>query len=156
MNKEIALDVQSKFSSLNDPEVMKLKLQIDQIKAQKKSILNAIPVNNSSRSSDKNIFIPLDSALDQGLDLVRMEREFKIQEALFEFLVQKYELAKINEIKNTPTITIIDRAIAPQIKSKPMRKLIVLLATSIVFFLGVISCIIWETVKRNQRDFQVG
>ncbi len=51
-------------------------------------------------------------------------RQTKIQEAIYEFLMQQYETAKIEEAKELPSVRVMDPAIAPEKKSSPHRVLI--------------------------------
>ena len=51
-------------------------------------------------------------------------RQTKIQEAIYEFLTQQYETAKIEEAKELPSVRVMDPAIAPERKSSPHRVLI--------------------------------
>jgi len=51
-------------------------------------------------------------------------RQTKIQEAIYEFLTQQYETAKIEEAKELPSVRVMDPAIAPEKKSGPHRVLI--------------------------------
>jgi LPS O-antigen subunit length determinant protein (WzzB/FepE family) len=51
-------------------------------------------------------------------------RQTKIQEAIYEFLTQQYETAKIDEAKELPSVRVMDPAIPPEKKSSPHRILI--------------------------------
>src|SRR6185312_7686767 len=51
-------------------------------------------------------------------------RQTKIQEAIYEFLTQQYETAKIDEAKELPTVRVMDPAVPPERKSSPHRILI--------------------------------
>lgn len=44
-----------------------------------------------------------------------LSREAKTQEALYELLVQQYEMAKIEEARSLPTIQVIDEAVVPEV-----------------------------------------
>jgi len=48
-----------------------------------------------------------------------LSRQTKIQEAVFEFLTQQYETAKIDEAKELPTVRVMDPAVPPERKSSP-------------------------------------
>lgn len=62
----------------------------------------------------------------------QLNREVLIQTQVFSTLQQQYEIAKIEEIKETPTVAILDHASPPAKKDKPRRKMMVMLA----FFFG--------------------
>ena len=66
-------------------------------------------------------------------------RQAKIQEALYEFLTQQYEMARVQEAKELPTVRIMDVAIPPERKNGPIRSLIV----SLSIIGGLILATLW-------------
>ncbi len=58
---------------------------------------------------------------DLGLELGRLMREVEVQNTLYTFLTQQYEEAKIQEARDTPTVQVLDYAILPELKFKPVR-----------------------------------
>ena len=69
----------------------------------------------------------------------RLRRQVEIRQEVYLTLRREYETARIEEVNDTPVITVIDRATPPQEKSKPKRKLLVVLA----LLLGGIVGILW-------------
>jgi uncharacterized protein involved in exopolysaccharide biosynthesis len=65
-------------------------------------------------------------------------RRAKIQETVYELLTEQYELAKIQEVKETPSVKVLDRARVPERKSFPPRILIVVVGT----FFASSTCLI--------------
>ena len=64
-----------------------------------------------------------------GVPYADLYRRVKIQEAVFEALTQEYELAKVEEAKETPTVKVLDAAEVPEKKSFPPRLQIMALGT---------------------------
>jgi capsule polysaccharide export protein KpsE/RkpR len=64
-----------------------------------------------------------------GVTYSDLYRHTKVEEAVFETLTQEYELAKVQEAKETPSVKVLDPAVVPQRKSYPPRRLIVFLCT---------------------------
>lgn len=64
-----------------------------------------------------------------GVQWTDLYRRTKIQETVYELLTQQYELAKIQEAKETPTVKVIDSANYPEKKSWPPRLWIILLSS---------------------------
>ena len=56
-------------------------------------------------------------------------RRAKIQETVFELLTEQYELAKVQEAKETPSVKVLDPGTVPEKKSFPPRLLIIFLGT---------------------------
>ena len=66
-------------------------------------------------------------------------RRAKIQETVFELLTQQYELAKVQEAKETPSVKVLDPGKVPERKSFPPRLLIMFLGT----VLGLSMSVVW-------------
>lgn len=64
-----------------------------------------------------------------GVTYADLYRRMQIQEAVFESLTQQYELAKVQEAKETPSVKVLDPATVPEHKSFPPRLLIMFLCT---------------------------
>lgn len=74
-----------------------------------------------------------------GVTYADLYRQTKIQETVYELLTQQYELAKVQEAKEIPTVKVLDAAIVPTKKTFPPRGLIVLLGT----MLGITLAMTW-------------
>jgi uncharacterized protein involved in exopolysaccharide biosynthesis len=62
-----------------------------------------------------------------GVTYADLYREVKLREAVFEILTQQYEMAKVAEAKEIPSVKVMDPADFPEKKSGPHRSLILLL-----------------------------
>jgi capsule polysaccharide export protein KpsE/RkpR len=84
-----------------------------------------------------------------GVTYADLYRRTRIQEAVYETLTQEYELAKVQEVKETPSVKVLDAARTPERKSFPPRLLIIFvcaflaLAGAAAFVLGKAR---WEEV----------
>jgi uncharacterized protein involved in exopolysaccharide biosynthesis len=72
-----------------------------------------------------------------GVTYADLYRRTKVQEAVFETLTQEYELAKVQEAKEIPTVKVLDPPNLPERKSSPPRRLLVLLGVALVLSGGV-------------------
>lgn len=59
-----------------------------------------------------------------GGDYVAKYRDFKYFETLYELMAKQYEIARIDESREGAVIQVVDKAIAPERKSKPKRGLV--------------------------------
>ena len=110
--------------------------------------------NKADLSSDQSQ-IPGDFPSIRKLPLVgvrwaNLYRETKVQETVYELLVQEYEVAKIQEAKEIPTVNVLDPAMLPERKSFPPRILITVLGTLFAFFLASTLIIGLHAWKQNQ------
>lgn len=72
-----------------------------------------------------------------GVAYADLYRRTRVQEAVFEALTQQYELAKVQEAKETPSVKVLDEAKLPERKSFPPRLLIMTLCTFIAIVLAL-------------------
>ena len=71
-----------------------------------------------------------------GVTYADLYRRTKVQEAVFETLTKEYELAKVQEVKEIPTVKVLDSANVPDKKSFPPRLPIMLLGTALALALA--------------------
>jgi len=71
-----------------------------------------------------------------GVTYSDLYRRVKIQETVFEILTKQYELAKVEEAKEIPTIKVLDEAKLPETKSSPKRTAITLLGALLAAMLA--------------------
>jgi uncharacterized protein involved in exopolysaccharide biosynthesis len=64
---------------------------------------------------------------------MNLYRQAKVQETVYEFLTQQYEMARIQEARELPTVRVVDPAMPPERKSGPYRSLIVISAVICAF-----------------------
>ena len=83
----------------------------------------------------------------RGVPYADLFRRAKIEEAIFETLTRQYELAKVQEAKEIPTVRVLDRGEVPQKKSFPPRTVITLMGAFLAFgfaILWTLGSAMWE------------
>jgi len=130
MAAQVQLGVTQRFASGNNPDVDRLQTQIRELRIRIRDM-----EQGQGKRATGDIFLPTQQIPDLGLRYGRLLRDVKVQETIFELLTQQYEMAKMQEAKDSPTIQILDKAVVPEKKSKPKRSLIVVL-TAIMVLLG--------------------
>jgi uncharacterized protein involved in exopolysaccharide biosynthesis len=89
---------------------------------------------NSVGGEDKGeLYPPLRQLPRLAVPYADLYRSVKVQEAVFELLTQQYEMARIEEAKDVPVISVIDPPGLPEKKSFPPRLLLTLLLTFLSF-----------------------
>lgn len=87
-----------------------------------------------------------------GQEYVRLMREFKVQEAIFELLTKQYEMAKLSESKDISTMQIIQKATVPDKKNKPKRLIIVLGSTIAAGFGAMLYALILKAFQEMSLE----
>jgi capsule polysaccharide export protein KpsE/RkpR len=73
-----------------------------------------------------------------GVKYADLYRNSRVEEVLFETLTQEYELAKVQEVKETPSVKILDSPSVPEKKSYPPRTLIIILGTMLALAMSAV------------------
>jgi hypothetical protein len=87
-----------------------------------------------------------------GVTYADLYRRVQIQEAVFETLTQQYELAKVQEAKETPSVKVLDAANVPERKSFPPRTLTMLLTAFFVLGLATIGVLARERWEKTDSE----
>lgn len=93
-----------------------------------------------------------------GVRWADLYRQTKIEETVYELLTQQYELAKIEEAKEIPTVKILDAADVPEKKSSPHRSSVVLVGGFLCLFVAaawVIGERFWNQAEAGGRGKQL-
>ena len=144
--KEVELAAMGAFATPQNPDY---RLQ-QQALAGLRTQLAKVERDNVQGRGD--VMVPTGKLPETGLEYLRKMRELKYQETLFELLSKQFEIAKIDEAKDAPLIQVVDKALVPEQKSKPKRSLIVILATMMAFFIGVLLAFFREASARASLD----
>jgi capsule polysaccharide export protein KpsE/RkpR len=88
----------------------------------------------ASDAEDKGaLYPPLRQLPRLAVPYADFYRRVKVQEVVFELLTQQYEMARIEEAKDVPVVSVIDSPGIPEKKSFPHRLLLTLLFTFLSF-----------------------
>ncbi len=85
----------------------------------------------------RSAIIDLGRLPDLSLSFLRLYREVEIQQTLYSLLVQMFEQYRIQEVRDTPTIQVLDAPVPPIEKARPHRGVICVVATMLAFLLSV-------------------
>jgi uncharacterized protein involved in exopolysaccharide biosynthesis len=89
-----------------------------------------------------------------ALQYLRLRREVEIQNTVFTMLTNEYEKARIEEARDTPVVQVLDPAVPPNLRSRPKRKLLVLVG--VLLGLGWSSLVaLFATAWREDRGHAV-
>ena len=87
-----------------------------------------------------------------GVKYADLYRQVKIQETVYELLTQQYEMAKVQEAKEIPSVKTLDPARVPERKSFPPRLLIILSGMC----LAIVIAVVWVlgSIRWDRLDAQ--
>ena len=143
--KEVQLGAMRTFAAEGNHELQRTQQELEALRKELGRIEGTSPIATSSRGG---------TAGSSGLDNIGRLRDVKYYEFLYELLAKQYELAKIDEARDATVIQVMDKAIEPDRKSKPMRTLIILLSVLVAFLAGTLWAFVRERMVNASRDPQ--
>lgn len=142
---EVSYNIAKKTMSSNHPDLEKLHLKLLELKKQVQKIETGTNLDSS------RYVVPFEKLPDLGLQYAFLLRDVEVQKAIYKLLVQQLEQAKIQEARDTPTIQILDAPVEPELKSKPKRAIIVIVAAIFSVFVSFFIIFIFEYINRLQK-----
>lgn len=145
MAKEVELQTFLSFATPNNPQAEILKSQVEELRGSMRELEEG---KKGELRSSTGVFIPTTKMPDLALQYARLLRDMKVQETLYTLLTQQYEMARIQEAKDSPTVQALDVAKVPEKKTKPKRGLIVILSTFTAAFFAVFASFFSEYIEK--------
>ncbi len=139
--KEVELGAQRTFSTGDNPDYIRSQQMLAGLRSQ------LAKVETGTVTSSK---VP-----EAGLEYMRKVRDLKYAETVYELLAKQFEVAKIDEAKQSSVIQVLDRALVPEKKSKPHRSMIVFLSSVVGGFfaiLWVFSTEAFQNAKKHEAS----
>ncbi len=99
--------------------------------------------NNQSDPTGDSVYPSIRQLPLLGVTYFDLYRRNKILEVVYETLTQQYELSKVEEAKELPSVKVLDAAIVPERKSFPPRLLLVALCG----LLALAGAILWISAR---------
>ena len=115
------------------------------------SKINSAPLTPGGSQDQTNPYPSVKSLPQLGVQWVELYRTAKIHETVFELLTQQFEMAKIQEAKEIPTVKLLDPPSTPERRS-PRPALIVELGTFLAALMACFSVFLDDQWNRWNPD----
>jgi tyrosine-protein kinase Etk/Wzc len=125
------------------PEVVQTRSQLAQLRAELARQQSASRPRGQAAGIASNGQMP-----ELQLEYDQKAREVKLRESVYDTLVQDYERARLSSIDPGPQLQIVDRAIEPEHKSGPPRKLLVLGGAAVTFLCTLLWILLAPPIRR--------
>ena len=146
--REVQLKVLRTSSTEQNPAVIRLNSELHALRTELSRMESA-----QGGSPGSAVDMPVGKLPEAAVDYVRARRELKLQETLLEGMVRQYEIAKLDEAKEGPTLQQVDIAQPPDHKSKPSRALIVLVSALVALLAASAAVVVRRYFAlRRARD----
>jgi uncharacterized protein involved in exopolysaccharide biosynthesis len=137
----------------NNVRVRTLKARMAELQSQLKKLIGQ---GNDTTAQDPNAgwsapYPSMHTLPGLGSRYAELYREARIQEAVYAFVTQQFEMARIQEAKELPIVRVMDAGVASEKRSSPIRSLIV---AGSVFGAFILACI-WVVGKYHWRQVPI-
>ncbi len=140
---EVRLGILSEYTTEKNPEVVKVKSELSELYKK----LRVMEYEGSDNHFGVGFSIPLKKVPSVQLEVARFTRGVLVQQKLFELLIEQYEKAKLQEVRDTPTVNVLEEARVPERKSYPRRRIIVMTAFAISLGGGILFAFLLNWVE---------
>jgi uncharacterized protein involved in exopolysaccharide biosynthesis len=123
MMKEFEVSYLERVLGRDNPQLAASRLELSELSRQ----LSAVPV--------------------QGMEFLRLYREFAVQQKMFEVLLPLCEQARIEEQRNMPTLLVIDPPELPERHSSPKRMIITLVFFVLALLFGIAAVVVSTRIE---------
>ncbi|HNS31356.1 MAG TPA: Wzz/FepE/Etk N-terminal domain-containing protein [bacterium] len=121
--KKSELEAKKHYTTPNNPDIVRLNMEIKEIE---KTIAGIPSLEN---------------------EMARLIRDLKVQENVYQLLTEQYEQAKIEEVRNLPTVKVLDWAVPPDMKDGPNVKKNVFFAGFVGLFIGIFLAFLLDYIN---------
>lgn len=126
--KEIQLNSMRAFVTDSNPDYRRTEEELNSLRAELSKMENGRHPDVGATSA---------SAKQSGIGNIQLLRDLKYYQMLYELLAKQYEVARLDEAKDSSMIQVLDPAIEPERKYKPHRSVIVFVSTMLALFAAI-------------------
>lgn len=133
--KQIELSSMSAFLTSSNPEYRRTQEQLASLRTELSKLENGRADGTSDEKS-------------AGLENIKILRDLKYYQMLYELLAKQYEAARLDEARDSAVIQVLDPAIEPEKRSSPKRALIAVVAAMFGLFLSILTVFLIELHRK--------
>jgi tyrosine-protein kinase Etk/Wzc len=127
--KEIQLSSMRAFVTTNNPDFKRVQEELNSSRLELSKLENGRSGGVGAANSG--------GTEQPGLENIKILREIKYHQMLYELLAKQYEGARLDEAKDPSIIQVLDRAIEPERKFKPKVLILVAISATIALLLAI-------------------
>jgi uncharacterized protein involved in exopolysaccharide biosynthesis len=144
--REVQIQGMQTYATSENAQLVQAQRELDGFKAQ------LAKLGGSGNAGTDEFIVPKGKVPQAGIEYIRRIRDVKYNETIFEILARQFEVAKLDEAKQGALIQVVDPAIPPDRKSFPKRALIVIGATFVGLFIGILVALLQAGFRRLKEN----
>lgn len=145
--QEVELSVMKRTLGEDSPLTRKAEISVEEMR-KKIEMINA---GQGLSEDGVNLLIPFKKAPGLGYKYFKIYKDLEIQYQILEFVQPMYEQAKVEEVRNTPSVLVLDHAGPAERKAKPKGSIYFVISLLGSFFIGLVIVFSLEGIKKMKR-----
>ncbi len=147
----VTREVAERKMASGHPELKRLDLEIAGYEdALNRVLMGQEHTKNGGEKTERRlpeIFIPFRDMPPLGLEVLQLGMDLEVQTSIYQFVRQEYEKARFEDEKEASQVVVLDRAVAPDIRSRPRRTLMVITAVGLSLMLSTLLAFVFEALR---------
>lgn len=148
LKADIELELAKSNYGSNSPLLRDLMIKKDKLDQQIKLM------ENSGKAPKPEYLLDIDKIPQMSSQYAQIKMNLEIYKAVYEFLYPQYEAARLSELKDMPTLEILDQPRLAGRRDKPKRALICVISTLLGFVFAVMLALVKEVIIKNKARLQ--
>ncbi len=148
--KELEVDFLKISQGENSPSLESAQQQVGLLK---KKINNI--TSGKANTNESIIYYSFKNIPELQMNYIRLFREIEIQTKLLEFTLPMYEQAVMEELKDVPTIIILDSPLTPEMKDSPKKAFIILAVGFLFLFFYIFFVFRAELILTKKKELNL-
>jgi uncharacterized protein involved in exopolysaccharide biosynthesis len=143
--KEVEIQSLRTYATAENSELVQAQQELEGLRTQLGKL-------GGSANLDAGLMVPKGQVPTAALEYLRKLREVKYNETIFDILARQFAIAKLDEAKQGAVVQVVDAAVPPDRPSFPKRTFIVIGATALGLFFGILVALVkagFEYVMRG-------
>jgi uncharacterized protein involved in exopolysaccharide biosynthesis len=98
-----------------------------------------------------DVKVPVSQLSDTGFAYIHQMRDLKYKQSLMELYSKQFEMAKMDESKESPLVQVVDKALPPEERSAPKRAQMMVIATLLALVISIILAFIMNALDTAKQ-----
>jgi uncharacterized protein involved in exopolysaccharide biosynthesis len=141
--KELDLASKRAYMTEQNPEYLRSLATLGALKA------NLTKLEGSASGVD--VKVPVSQLSDTGFAYIHQMRDLKYKQSLMELYSKQFEMAKMDESKESPLVQVVDKALPPEERSAPKRAQMMVIATLLALVISIILAFIMNALDTAKQ-----
>jgi uncharacterized protein involved in exopolysaccharide biosynthesis len=141
--KELDLASKRAYMTEQNPEYVRSLATLVALKA------NLTKLEGSASGAD--VKVPVSQLSDTGFAYIHQMRDLKYKQSLMELYSKQFEMAKMDEAKESPLVQVVDKALPPEERSAPKRAQMMVISSILALVISIILAFIMNALDAAKQ-----